>query len=80
MRRAELLGLTSDNVNHTNPTVRVIETLITIDGQPTTVPPKSRRSRRVIDLDDETASALRHRHTHQRWSNDCSSEACCSSS
>jgi integrase len=66
MRRAELLGLKWNNVNHVNKTVRVIETLITIDGQPTTVPPKSRRSRRVIDLDGETATILGQHHAHQR--------------
>ena len=59
MRRAELLGLTWDNLNDAAQTVRVIETLITIDGVPTTAPPKSRRSRRTIDIDDTTAEALR---------------------
>jgi len=65
MRRAELLGLTWDNVNDTAQTVRIIETLITINGAPRTSPPKSRRSRRTIDIDDRTADALRTQRTSQ---------------
>lgn len=67
MRRAELLGLKWENVNDAGQTVRVIETLTTVNGVPQTVPPKSLRSRRVIDLDDETADVLRaHRKAQDR--------------
>ena len=66
MRRAELLGLKWEHVNDVAQTVRIIETLITVNGVPKTVPPKSLRSRRVIDIDDETAEVLRE---HRRAQN-----------
>ena len=45
-----LVGLKWEHVNFINQTVRIIDTIITIDGVPTEAPPKSRRSRRVIDV------------------------------
>ena len=59
MQRGELLGLKWDHVNDVAQTVRVIETLTTMNGVLQTTPPKSLRSRRVIDIDDETAEVLR---------------------
>ena len=59
MRRAEVVGMKWEYYNDVAQTVRVIETITTSNGVPENVPPKSKRSRRVIDLDDETADALR---------------------
>ena len=59
MRRAEVVGMKWEYYNDTAQTVRVIETITTSNGVPQNVPPKSNRSRRVIDIDDETADALR---------------------
>ncbi len=64
MRRAEVVGMKWEYYNDVAQTVRVIETITTSNGVPENVPPKSKRSRRVIDLDDETADAVRaHRQT-----------------
>jgi len=59
MRRGELCGLMWEDVNFSAQTVRVRQTLAMINGKPKVESPKSRRSRRVLDLDDETADTLR---------------------
>jgi len=59
MRRGELCGLRWEDANLADRTVQVRQTLAMIDGTPSVATPKSRRSRRVLDIDDETVRILR---------------------
>jgi len=63
MRRGELCGLQWEDVDLDGRTLRVRQTRAMVDGRPTIEPPKSRRSRRTIDLDDKTVEIL---HQHRR--------------
>ena len=63
MRRGELCGLRWEDVDLAGRTLRVRQTLAMINGTPKVEPPKSRRSRRTIDIDDKTAEILR---SHRR--------------
>ena len=65
MRRGELCGLRWEDVDLQGETLRVRQTLAMINGTPKIEPPKSRRSRRVIDLDSTTAEILRW-HAHEQ--------------
>ena len=58
MRRGELCGLRWEDVDFTGQTVRVRKALAMINGTPQVATPKSRRSRRVIDIDDRTTQIL----------------------
>lgn len=66
MRRGELCGLRWEDVSFADQTVRVRQALAVTDGIPTVSPPKSRRSRRVIDIDDGTTQILRTHWEQQR--------------
>ncbi len=66
MRRGELCGLRWEDVNLTDQTVRVRQSLAVTDGVPKVSTPKSRRSRRVIDIDDRTTDILRTHADQQR--------------
>ena len=59
MRRGELLGVTWQWLDLDAGTVRVEKQLVPTRGGATFGPPKSKRSRRTIALDDETVEALR---------------------
>ncbi len=59
MRRGELCGLRWEDVDFAEQTVRVRKALAMINGKPTVAAPKSRRSRRVIDIDERTTEILR---------------------
>jgi len=63
MRRGELCGLRWDDVDLAGRTLQVRQTRAMVDGRPTIEPPKSRRSRRTLDLDDKTVGIL---HKHRR--------------
>ncbi len=63
MRRGELCGLRWEDVDLAGRTLRVRQTLAMINGTPKVEPPKSRRSRRTIDIDDKTVEILR---SHRR--------------
>jgi len=58
MRRGELCGLRWEDVDLVEQTVRVRKALAMINGTPSVATPKSRRSRRVIDIDDRTTQIL----------------------
>lgn len=61
MRENELLGLRRNNVvlDGANPVIRVREQLQRLKGKWAFVPPKSKRSKRDIPLDADTAAVLR---------------------
>jgi len=65
MRRGELCGLQWEDVDLTEQTIRVRKALAMINGTPSVTTPKSRRSRRVIDIDDRTTQILREHHERQ---------------
>ncbi len=65
MRRGELCGLRWEDVDLDARTVQVRKALAVIDGTPKVEAPKSRRSRRVIDIDERTTEILR-RHRDQQ--------------
>lgn len=66
MRRSELCGLRWENVSLADQTVCVRQTLGVTNGVPGVSTPKSRRSRRVIDIDDRTTDILRAHWDQQR--------------
>ena len=66
MRRGELCGLRWEDVDFAEQTVRVRKALAMINGIPRVSTPKSRRSRRVIDIDDRTTDILRAHWDQQR--------------
>ena len=65
MRRGELCGLRWEDVDFTGQTVRVRKALAMINGTPSVATPKSRRSRRVIDIDDRTTQILQEHRERQ---------------
>jgi len=65
MRRGELCGLRWEDVDFTGQTVRVRKALAMINGTPSVATPKSRRSRRVIDIDERTTQIL-HEHRERQ--------------
>ena len=65
MRRGELCGLRWEDVDLTEQTVRVRKALAMINGTPSVATPKSRRSRRVIDIDERTTQIL-HEHRERQ--------------
>ncbi|MFV0523314.1 MAG: tyrosine-type recombinase/integrase [Acidimicrobiales bacterium] len=66
MRRSELCGLRWEDVSLADQTVRVRQTLGVTNGVPGVSTPKSRRSRRVIDIDDRTSDIMRAHYDQQR--------------
>lgn len=66
MRRSELCGLRWEDVNLADQTVRVRQTLGVTNGVPGVSSPKSRRSRRVVDIDDRTTDIMRAHWGQQR--------------
>lgn len=65
MRRGEVCGLQWEDIDLGAMQLRVRRTLGVVDGKPVVGTPKSRRSRRTIDLDDKTVEILR-RHREQQ--------------
>jgi integrase len=63
MRRGELCGLRWEDLDLAGRTLRVRQTLAMINGTPKVESPKSRRSRRTIDIDATTIAILR---SHRR--------------
>ncbi len=59
MRRGEVCGLKWEDIDLNTKQLGVRRTLGVIDGKPVIGTPKSRRSRRTIDLDDKTVGILR---------------------
>jgi integrase len=60
MRRSELSGLRWENTDLEAGTLRVVETRLRVAGLGVTVgQPKTRRSRRTVDLDDSASDLLR---------------------
>lgn len=66
IRRGEACGLRWPDVDLIAQIVHVRRTLAVVNGTPRVEPPKSRRSRRVIDIDDQTADILRLHREQQR--------------
>lgn len=65
MRRGELCGLRWEDVDLQGQVVKVRFALAMIDGTPEITTPKSRRSRRVLDIDQATVQILRDHRTRQ---------------
>lgn len=59
MRRGEVLGLRWSDVDFDSSSLAVRQTYVSIDGSPRFSEPKTSKSRRSIDLDDETQGVLR---------------------
>ena len=70
MRRSELCGLRWEDVSLADQAVSVRQTLGVTNGVPRVSTPKSRRSRRVIDIDDRTTDILRAHWGQQRQAAD----------
>ena len=65
MRRGEVCGLKWEDLDLAGMQLRVRRTLGVVDGKPVLGTPKSRRSRRTIDLDERTVEILRAHREHQ---------------
>ena len=65
MRRGELCGLRWEDVDLSEQSVRVRKALAMINGTPSVATPKSRRSRRVIDIDERTTQILQEHRERQ---------------
>jgi integrase len=65
MRRGELLGLTWRNVDLEAARVKVEQQLVPTRGGASFGPPKSKRSRRTVALDEQTVEALRNHRAAQ---------------
>lgn len=61
----ELCGLRCDDFDLSERTVRERTAVAMIDGTPSVATPRSRRSRRVIDIDDRTTQTLREHRERQ---------------
>lgn len=59
LRRGELLGLEWSDIDFKNKTISVSKTLVTINGKLSTQSPKTKRSARMISLDDSTVQVLK---------------------
>jgi integrase len=59
MRRGEVLGLPWRDVDFEGARLAVRQTLIMVEGRPQMSTPKTRRSRRTVDLDGRTLTTLR---------------------
>jgi integrase len=66
MRRSEVVGLRWNDVDLSHHRLAVKQAATVVDGQEVIDTPKSRRSRRVIDLDADTTSLLQRHRTRQR--------------
>ncbi|HEX2029700.1 MAG TPA: site-specific integrase, partial [Nitriliruptorales bacterium] len=65
MRRGEVLGMRWIDVNLEAGRLAVRQAYVSIDGRAQFSEPKTRRSRRTIDLDERTVAALRTWQEHQ---------------
>lgn len=65
LRRSELLALRWDDVDVAQRRLRIDEGLVPVNGRVVWTNAKNARSRRVIPLDEETTSALRHHRIRQ---------------
>jgi len=66
MRRSEAVGLRWSDVNVRNGSLTVAQAATVIDGDEVIATPKTRRSRRVIDLDTDTVAVLQRHRAAQR--------------
>jgi integrase len=66
MRRSEVVGLRWSDVDVRSGSLTVAQAATVVDGAEVVDVPKTRRSRRVIDLDTETAALLQRHRNQQR--------------
>jgi integrase len=64
-RRGEVLGLAWDAIDLDRGTASIRQSLVDTSGGPKFEAPKTKRSRRIIDLDATTVAALRDQRKHQ---------------
>ena len=72
MRRSEAVGLRWSDVDLRAGSLTIAQAATVVDGDEVVDVPKTRRSRRTIDLDSDTAALLQRHRTEQR--------GCCSAS
>ena len=65
MRRSEVVGLRWSDVQLDRHQLTVNQAVTVVDGEEDVDTPKSRRSRRVIDLDADTVSLMQRHRTQQ---------------
>lgn len=65
MRRGEVLGLRWSDVDLDAGQLAVLQTVTTVSYKPVITTPKTKRSRRVVYLDDHTVDVLRAHHRRQ---------------
>jgi integrase len=66
LRRGELVALRWSDLDLTRRTMTVNQASTVVDGVEVVSVPKTRRSRRVVDLDPETVEVLHRHRSHQR--------------
>lgn len=66
IRRGEAVGLRWSDVQLDRCWLTVNQAASVVDGREIVDSPKTRRSRRVINIDADTGDMLRHHHSHQR--------------
>jgi len=65
MRRGEVLGLSWSELDFDHATLRVVRTLVSVNGKILASEPKTKRSRRTIGLDERTVALLRRHRVRQ---------------
>lgn len=66
LRRSEVIGLRWSDVQFEHRRLTVNQAAVLVDGEEALDAPKTRRSRRVVDLDDETLLLLQRHRANQR--------------
>jgi integrase len=66
VRRGEALGLRWENVDLTNGRVRIVETIVSVDGKATEGKPKTEKSRRTIKLPSDVVQVFQEHKEKQR--------------
>jgi integrase len=65
LRRGEALGLRWSNIDLVNGTIKIVETLIAVDGKATQGLPKTKKGRRVIKLPFDVVDVLKAHRANQ---------------
>jgi integrase len=65
MRRAEVLGLRWSDIDFDTQMLSVVQTITAVNAQPVVTTPKTKKSRRMLYLDDNTVGALYLHHGQQ---------------
>ena len=66
MRRGEVMGVRWSDIDFDSNMLSIVQTITTVDYQPVVSTPKTKRSRRVVFLDEQTIGVLKAHRTAQR--------------